>query len=527
MAPSGGRRTEEGQSEEGKRRKKRTADTHDGEVCGGVGGGGGGPPPVALARNVEPSSEAQVVCWLASSGMALDQKIEVAVAAMPPGAGLSPQSSVSARLACAVLQFAANALIRSAAAADAGHGTASRGAEPAKRNVWPCGFENEVLWGLVERSLQCAPGQIASTVSGVGGHLVRPMHAALNAVMRHCKAMVAGDDRSETTDATHHAALARSVSAALALLRGPHASSFQPPLSVLCTMLSSLCAELTSILDELAAQISAAARGTESQLATTGVSWPDEGALTAVRCAAGLVKESVGTVSLATGRAPNQRKIFTMVVDDLVGPCSMLFFACSRMQRALEHVPISARSSIGAKLQDAAQEGWRVYRKMEALIGTSLFSEEHLGDFPLAYSFRTTGKGATHGPALPDAAAAERGAEGEGDNGVGKGKGKKMRSEAGSGVYRGEKLRSYQGALFAKLLALAQPPPSSVSKGGGEGSGGGGAQGKRQSTYGADAIEAQAGRQGRAASKERTAVLHWFPELLRLFVVCTRRCANN
>ena len=86
MAPSGGRRTEEGQSEEGKRRKKRTADTHDGEVCGGVGGGGGGPPPVALARNVEPSSEAQVVCWLASSGMALDQKIEVAVAAMPPGA---------------------------------------------------------------------------------------------------------------------------------------------------------------------------------------------------------------------------------------------------------------------------------------------------------------------------------------------------------------------------------------------------------------------------------------------------------
>ena len=525
MAPSGGRRTEEGQSEEGKRRKQRTADMHDGEVRGG---GGSGPPPAALAHNVEPPSEAQLVCWLASSGMVLDQKIEVAVAAMPPGAVLSPQSSVSARLACAVLQFAANALIRSSPAADAGNGTASRGAEPAKRDIRPCGFENEVLWGLVERSLQCAPGQIASTVSGVGGHLVRPMHAALTAVMRHCKAMVAGDGRSETTDATHYAALARAVSAALALLRGPHASSFQPHLSVLCTMLSSLCAELTSILDELAAQVSAAACGTESQPATTGVSWPDEGALTAVRRAAGMVKESIGTVSLATGRAPNQRKIFTMVVEDLVGPCSMLFFACSRMQRALEHVPISARSSVGAKLQDAAQEGWRVYRKMEALIGTSLFSEEHLGDFPLAYSFRTAGKGAAHGPALPEAATAERGADGEGDNGVGKGKGKKMRGDAGSGVYRGEKLRSYQGALFAKLLALAQPPPSSVSKGGGEGSGGGGgAQGKRQSTHGADATEAQAGSQGRAASKERTAVLQWFPELLRLFVVCTRRCVNT
>ena len=461
------------------------------------------------------TSEGQLVCWLASS-MPLDRKIETAVAAMPLGgsSGEMDHATVSPRLACAVLQFSANALLRSTPTVAPTQGGAAQAANTLKREEPQRGFLSVALWALVESSLHTAPDQVASTVSGVGGHLVRPIHAALATVMGRCRAIVCEDGDSEAGDVSEHVSMARSVIAVLSLLRGPHAASFQPHMSVLCSMLSSLAADLTAVLDGLATQVSAAARRRKK---VSGHDNRAEEIRLVVNRAAHIVIETISTVSLAARRAPNQRKIFSMAVDELIAPTTMLFAACSHMQQTVALAKSAGHSSSAKLAEAAADEGWKAYRILESLIGATLFSEEHLTDLPLAYSFRTIDKGGAQLSVQREETVVAGGAGSETGDGARKGKSKKMRGASGGAGYRGDKLKSYQAALFSKLLALAQGErPAQPAKGEGEKSGlGDSREGSATDKNG-----------GGSMSKEQAASLHWFPELLRLFVVCARRSAD-
>ena len=237
-----------------------------------------------------------------------------------------------------------------------------------------------------------------------------------------------------------------------------------------------------------------------------------------------------------------------------------------------------SRSGSKRKLTEAAaDDAWRVYRRMEALMGSCLFSAEHLTDFGLAYSFRnTSSKPGTLPGASPAAPAEHTGDSAPGGEGGTKIKGKRMKGSVAQGAgggYRGDKLKSYQGTLFVKLLALAQgkderaeeppqpaelthsraltkpqaPPQSAVANretreekrpkktarqevegaakreetraGGGE----------REERRGGDGVvedrERQGGQTGGDESgwKREEAALMWFPEVLRLFVVRGRQ----
>ena len=279
------------------------------------------------------ASEAQIVCWLASA-MPLDKKIEAAVSAMPRRSAASDksqlcdkQSTVSPRLACAVLHFAANALLRlTPATAVTHHGAADQMTDtPRKADDRQPAFLNIQLWELIESSLQAPPDQVMSTVSGVGGHLVRPIHAAFTAVMRCCREAVhysAGD--METGRTWDTAALAQRVGAVLVLLRGPHAASFQPHVSMLSSMLSFLSADLASVLELFVVGVCSRKTSSLPEQRAEEIS-------EAVRRAVNIVIETVDTMSLAVARAPNQRKIFSMAVDDLIEPTTVLFAACSKI----------------------------------------------------------------------------------------------------------------------------------------------------------------------------------------------------
>ena len=462
------------------------------------------------------TSEGQLVCWLASS-MPLDRKIEAAVAAMPlcGSSGEIDHATVSPRLACAVLQFSANALLRSTPTVAPTQGGAAQAANTPKREDPQRGFLSVALWALVESSLHTAPDQVASTVSGVGGHLVRPIHAALATVMSRCRAIVCEDGDSEASDVSEHVSMARSVIAVLSLLRGPHADSFQPHMSVLCSMLSSLAVDLTAVLDGLATQVSAAARRRKK---VSGHDNRAEEIRLVVNRAAHIVIETISTVSLAARRAPNQRKIFSMAVDELIAPTTMLFAACSHMQQTVALAKSAGHSSSVKLAEAAADEGWKAYRTLESLIGATLFSEEHLTDLPLAYSFRTLDKGGAQlSVQREETGVVAGGAGSEAGDGARKGKSKKMRGASGGAGYRGDKVKSYQAALFSKLLALAQGErPAQPAKGEGKKSGlGDGREGSATDKDG-----------GGSMSKEQAASLHWFPELLRLFVVCARCSAD-
>ena len=283
------------------------------------------------------ASEAQIVCWLASA-MPLDKKIEAAVSAMPRRSAASDksqlcdkQSTVSPRLACAVLHFAANALLRLTPAVTAAthNGAADQMTDkPRKADDRQPAFLNIQLWELIESSLQAPPDQVMSTVSGVGGHLVRPIHAAFTAVMRCCREAVhysAGD--METGHTWDTAALAQRVGAVLVLLRGPHAASFQPHVSMLSSMLSFLSADLASLLELFVVGVCSRETSSLPQQRAEEISG-------AVRRAVNIVIETVDTMSLAVARAPNQRKIFSMAVDDLIEPTTVLFAACSTLHLA-------------------------------------------------------------------------------------------------------------------------------------------------------------------------------------------------
>ena len=488
------------------------------------GGSGAGTMSMSSGR---PASEGQVICWLASS-MPLEKKIEAAVAAMPRvSKGPHAVSAVSPRLACAVLQFAANALLRSLPSAASSQGRAG----VPKKDDRERGFMRESLWSLVLGCLHAAPDQVAATVSGVGGHLIRPIHAAMLAVVKSCRTTVSGDKEDGSgDDGLDYAALANAVGAVLMLLRGPHAASFQPQMPTLCSMLASLSAELTALLDGVAMQLSPAQIESKSDDTTERAG----AAVAAVHRAAHMVVETICTVALAVGRAPNQRKVFAMAVEDLIAPAALHFRACTNLQQRVR--ALQSDQGCAPKLAEtAASDGWRVYRKMQAIIGESLFSQEHLADFALAYSFRNAA-------AVSANAADNNAVEPEADSGGGEdtalqGRSKKLKGGAGSG-YRGDKLKSYQASLFAKLLSLARCPGSAhsvaVVDGKGRGKGGGGKVGKagkgRASDVGEGAEKSEqqtAGRpedDGRETTRE--AALMWLPELLRLFVLCGRRCAD-
>lgn len=482
-------------------------------------------PGPLMRGSGRPVSEGQLVCWLASS-MPLERKIEAAVAAMPRASkGARADPAVSPRLACAVLQFSANALLRSTSSTASSHGRAS---EPRKDNR-DRGFLRESLWSLVLGCLQTAPDQVASTLSGVGGHLIRPIHFAMLAVMQRCRDVVCRKNVNWSEgDGVDCASLAATVGAVLLLLRGPHAASFQPQLPALCGMLASLSAELTSLLEGVAMRLSSEQIESESDDTAELV---EEG-IASVHRAAYMVGETISTVALAVGRAPNQRKIFAMAVEDLLAPAALHFRACANLHQRV----LSLESSHGGAsrlAETAVGDGWKVYRKMQALIGESIFSQEHLADFALAYSFRSacmTAAGADEAEdEKPDA-----------DTGSGlvvmvQGRSKKMKGVAGSG-YRGDKLKSYQASLFAKLLSATRSsvtgPSVAMSDGDGKIGAGrvkAGKMGKARAG-GKGEVENTA-REGHGGDEQgleetREAILMWLPELLRLFVICGRRCAD-
>jgi len=469
------------------------------------------------------------VCWLASS-MPLERKIEAAAASVPRvGRGPRAADTVSPRLSCAVLQFAANALLRStpSGAVQSGHSAAVSH----KKDHSNPGFLREPLWALVESCLHSAPDQVSSTVSSVGGHLIRPIHAAMAAVITQCKTIVLRDEGANEDAGVHYASLAATVSAVLALLRGTHAASFQPQIPALCSMLASLSADLTALLDGVATKLC----GAQGMGKAEGDKEDVENMIAAVHRAAHLVAETISTVALAAGRAPNQRKIFAMAVDDLVAPAALHFRACSNLQNCVKE--LEERCGRAPRLaEQAAGDGWRVYRKMQVVLGESLFSQEHLPDFALAYSFRTVG---TVSAGEGDAAQ-EGGPGGAGGDDATKGRGKKMKGAVASG-YRGEKLKSYQGALFAKLVSLAggtaaREQSAAAASGKGKGAGGQhgnagkGGSGGAGSGGGGQILAGEADQRSRGGGggggEAREAALMWLPELLRLFVVCGRRSAD-
>ena len=192
MANLGGRENEDARMTRLKKHKK---DEKDDKVDNGDEPLGVAPGAQAPAANAErPPAEGLLVCWLASS-MPLDKKIQAACAAM----GLE-HAAVSPRLACAVLHFAANALLRATPV------TSPSGIAPAptavshRKDVRTQVFLHETLWSLIESSLRAPPDQVASTVSGIGGHLVRPAHGALVVVMGRCKASIFEGEDDVTGD---------------------------------------------------------------------------------------------------------------------------------------------------------------------------------------------------------------------------------------------------------------------------------------------------------------------------------------
>ena len=154
---------------------------------------------------------------------------------------------------------------------------------------------------------------------------------------------------------------------------------------------------------------------------------------------------------------------------------------------------------------------------MEALVGASLFPEEHLADFALAYSF---------GKEFGGKAAATSGDGEKVEQDVAKAGGKKQKADASGGVYRGEKLKSYQGCLFTKLVELAKveelPASPAAVKIDKRGKG----KGREKSVGVVAESDNESAKRKSNASREQDAVLQWLPELLRLFVVCGRKCSD-
>ena len=198
MANLGGRENEDARMTRLKKHKK---DEKDDKVDNGDEPLGVAPGAQAPAANAErPPAEGLLVCWLASS-MPLDKKIQAASAAMATGQqqGLE-HAAVSPRLACAVIHFAANALLRATPAASTSGTTPAPTAVSHQKDVRTQAFLNETLWSLIERSLGAPPDQVASTVSGIGGHLVRPAHGALVVVMGRCKVSIFEGEDDVTGD---------------------------------------------------------------------------------------------------------------------------------------------------------------------------------------------------------------------------------------------------------------------------------------------------------------------------------------
>ena len=229
MADDGGRSSLEKQAEQG----ADVASPWDIPQLQPIGGTGG-----EQGQHVQ--SDGQLVCWLASA-MPLEDKIAAAVTRMPLRRGRAdecspPRTGPSPRLANAVLQFAANALLRATPAAATAQDAVGPARSPVVQDERQRGFLDERLWALAEQSLHTQPYEMASTVSGIGGHLVRPLHAALMSVMASCQAVVEGKEAG-AAGTVDWLALARSVRAVLSLLRGPHAASFSPQLTALCSMI--------------------------------------------------------------------------------------------------------------------------------------------------------------------------------------------------------------------------------------------------------------------------------------------------